>query len=77
MNEPDDLDKDVGPELHRHRPVPARPFATRLRERLLAADAASRRPKRLWLLVSVYLASATLLLLLALLGALGSGPFGS
>jgi hypothetical protein len=77
MSQPEHHDKELGSQLHRRRPVPRRRYTMALRYRLLAADAAARRPKRLWLLVCVYLASGTLLLVLALLGALGSGPFGS
>jgi hypothetical protein len=73
MSQPEHLD----PQLHKRRPTPRPRYAAALRERLLAADTAARRPKRLWLLVCVYLASATVLLVLALLGAVGSGPFGS
>jgi hypothetical protein len=77
MSQPDDFNQNLGQDLHRRRPAPSRRYQMRLREHLLAADASARRPKRLWLLVAVYLASGTVLLVLALLGTVGSGPFGS
>ena len=77
MSETERPENELGARLYKARPVPARGYASKLRHRLLAEDTEARRPNRLWLLVCAYLISSALLLVLALLGALGSGPFGS
>ena len=48
----------------------------RLQERLSDLDSADRRPANLWPLVVVYLVCGVVLLALALIGAVGSGPIG-
>ncbi len=77
MTEPDERNDDLDATLRKQRPAAPREFATGLRRHLMAQDSASRRPARLWLLVYAYLCSGAVLLVLAALGAFGSGPFGS
>lgn len=63
--------------LRGQRPAPSRPFAGGLRDRLAELEARAGRPPRLWALVAAYACSGVLLLVLAAIGALGGGPFGS
>jgi hypothetical protein len=63
--------------LRGQRPAPSRPFAGGLRDRLVELEARAHRPPRLWALIAAYLFSGVLLLVLAVIGALGGGPFGS
>ncbi len=77
MTEPEQPDRATESALRKGRPSPAPEFGSTLRERLIAADARTRRPARLWLLVAAYISSGVLLLILAALSASGGGPFGS
>jgi hypothetical protein len=63
--------------LRGQRPTPSRPFAGSLRDRLVELEARAHRPPRLWALIAAYSFSGVLLLVLAAIGALGGGPFGS
>jgi hypothetical protein len=77
MTKPQQIDKQLDASLQQRRPAPSRDFGAGLRARLLALHASEQRPARLWLLVGAYAGSGTLLLILAALGAVGNGPFGS
>ena len=68
-------DDRVARTLRAQRPEPAGAFASDLREQLRALRWAPSRPAHLWLLVAAWVACGTALLLLAALGAGGSGPF--
>jgi len=58
------------------RPEPSRDFTVVLADRLQELTSALRAPAHLWPLILVYLTCGTVLLILAVLGALGQGPLG-
>jgi hypothetical protein len=79
MSEPDDNDaaelRAVSMALGAARPAPAPAFRRTLRDRLVRHGIPAARPERLGLLVAGFGVPGALLLALALLGALGAGPF--
>jgi hypothetical protein len=76
MSDDPQFEDKVGANLRARRPAPRREFGDVLRERLTALEAAAKRPEHLRTMVAAYAGSGTLLLILAALGASGSGPFG-
>ena len=71
-------DRDLDHRLRSERPAPRAAFRGDLRRRLLAMGGEGvGRPSRLRLLIAAYGATGALLLLIAVAGALGSGPFAS
>jgi hypothetical protein len=76
MTEEPPVDEQLADELRTRRPAPRREFDVALRQRLSALEAQSRRPEHLKEMVVAYACSGALLLILAALGASGSGPFG-
>lgn len=66
----------MGERLRQERPVPRAAVRGDLRRHLLlrAPGSARARPRRLRLVVAGYLATGAVLLLVAALGAVGSGP---
>jgi hypothetical protein len=77
MNAPEPIDHEADAELRAARARPDDEFGSRLRDRLMEADARARRPARLRLLIAAYACSGLLLLALAALSASGGGVFGS
>jgi hypothetical protein len=77
MTEPehDRPDEQLARTLRAARPAPAEAFGSELREQLRAQRWGPSRPVRLWLLVVAWVSCGLVLLLLAALGAAGSGPF--
>jgi len=69
------LDEELARRLRAERPAPASAFGAELRERLHVLRWGPSRPAHLWLLVAAWVSCGLLLLLLAALGAAGSGPF--
>jgi hypothetical protein len=76
MTEPEEIDERLAAAIRKRRPRPNTDFGWRLRERLMALEARSHRPDHLWWFVAAYVCAGAILLLLAALGASGSGPFG-
>jgi hypothetical protein len=76
-NQTDMPEERLDAALRAKRPLPSRPFAGGLRDRLVELQARAHRPPRLWALIAAYSLSGVLLLVLAAVGALGGGPFGS
>jgi hypothetical protein len=76
-NHTDMLEERLDAALRGQRPAPSGPFAGGLRDRLAELEARAHRPPRLWALIAAYSLSGMLLLVLAVVGALGGGPFGS
>jgi hypothetical protein len=68
-------DDRIARTLLTQRPQPGAAFASDLREQLRALRWAPSRPAQLWLLVAAWVACGIVLLLLAALGAGGTGPF--
>jgi hypothetical protein len=69
------LDEGLARTLRAQRPAPDAAFGAEVRERLHALRWGPSRPAHLWLLVAAWVSCGILLLLLAALGAAGSGPF--
>ena len=69
-------DRRLSNRLARGRPEPSRDFTLSLQDHLQALASDVRRPAHLWPLVLVYVACGVVLLLLAALGAVGTGPLG-
>jgi hypothetical protein len=72
--EADAIDR-IGKRLTGERPVPTASFRAELKRRLASAPT-EWRPRRLRLTVAAYFASGLLLLAIAALGLMGSGPLG-
>jgi hypothetical protein len=76
MTDHDHDDEALGLDLLQSRPVPHPAFRGELRRRLLRSPYATRaRPPHLWARIAALSGSGTVLLLLALLGVGGTGPF--
>ena len=69
-----DPDRRLARRLERRRPQPPPEFSLRLQERLAGLLSATGRPAGLAAIVLTCLLIGVLLLLLALVGATGSGP---
>ena len=68
-------DERLARTLRTARPAPSGSFGADLREQLRALRWGPSRPAHLWLLVAAWVTCGLVLLLLAALGAAGSGPF--
>jgi hypothetical protein len=68
-------DERLARTLRDRRPAPRAAFGDDLREQLRALRWNPSRPAHLWLLVAAWVSCGIFLLLLAALGAGGSGPF--
>jgi hypothetical protein len=69
---------ELDDRLQAERPTPRAAFRGALRRRLISLSAGGvGRPRRLRLLIVAYGATGTALLLVAVAGALGAGPFAS
>jgi hypothetical protein len=69
---------ELDDRLRSERPAPRPAYRGALRRRLLAMGAeGAGRPRRLHLLIAAYGATGAALLLVAVAGALGAGPFAS
>jgi len=75
MTDPEPTDERLARQLHARRPEPSTEFASVLRERLTEQRWLPHRPAHLWPLAAAWLCCGLLLLVLAALGAAGSGPF--
>jgi hypothetical protein len=76
MSRERDADRRLARRLRRRQPQPGPEFSLRLQEHLATLQSAGRGPVGLGSLVLVCLILGLLLLVLALIGATGSGPLG-
>ena len=72
---PEQDDERLGRALRASRPAPSSDYGTRLRRRLTALDARTRRPDRLWTLVVAYACSGLLVLIFAAVAGAAPRPF--
>jgi hypothetical protein len=71
-----DPDRRLARRLERRAPQPGPEFSLRLQERLAGLQSATGRPAGLAVIVLLCLVCGIVLLILALVGATGSGPLG-
>jgi hypothetical protein len=76
MTDGERSDQALAAAVRKRVPQPRSEFAGPLRARLVELHAASRRPRRLGLLIVAYVLVGTVLLIVAALGIAGKGPFG-
>jgi hypothetical protein len=75
MTDTEHRDEQLSRTLRDRRPAPHAAFGDELRDQLRVLRWGPSRPAHLWLLVAAWASCGVVLLLLAALGAGGSGPF--